>query len=706
VLTRGNKKQAIEKLRPYGPVWVAGTPKQNRVHNVTFFNLLLMNTTFFRLFFLFFIATSCQKNMPTNYDSFDHYPFYPETDLGLTYLPTHSTFKIWAPTASEAQLRLYEKGIGGTAIQTLDMKKGKQGTWEAHLDGDQQLKYYTFQVKIDDEWMEEVPDPYAKAVGVNGRRAMVVDLSETDPEGWENDIRPPLNGYEDIIIYELHIRDLSISDDSGIEQKGKFLGLTETGTVNPDGLSTGIDHIKSMGVTHVHLLPAFDFRSIDEARLEENKYNWGYDPLNYNVPEGSYSTDPYDGRVRIREFKAMVRALHDAGLRVILDVVYNHTGYTKESNFNQLVPGYYYRQDSLGHFANGSACGNETASERPMMRKFMIESVRHWIEEYHLDGFRFDLMALHDIETMNQISKMARQIDPTIFIYGEGWQAGGSPLAADQQATKFHAARLDHIAVFSDDIRDAIKGHVFSPRQGGFVSGRKGLQESIKFGIVAATEHPQIAYSKVNYSGAPYADHPLKTITYVSCHDNNTLWDKIKLSRPEASQSDRIKMAKLGLTIVLTSQGVPFLHAGSEFLRTKNGVENSFESPDSINQMDWARKTAYQEVVAYVQALIRLRKAHPAFRMKDATSLQQHLTFLETQDELLVAYRLSDHANGDDWQDILLAFNGAEVAQTLSLPEGTWRWVLDGEKVSETPAPPIISNQIKVPAYGAIILAK
>jgi pullulanase len=644
--------------------------------------------------------------MQITYESFDQYPFYPGTDLGLTYSPTHSTFKIWAPTAGKAQLHLYEKGIGGAAIQTIDMKKGKNGEWEALLDGDQKQKYYTFQVLIEGQWMAEVPDPYAKAVGVNGARAMVVDLSETDPEGWEDDTRPALNGYEDIIIYELHVRDLSISDDSGIEQKGKFLGLTETGTVNADGLSTGIDHIKSMGVTHVHLLPAFDFRSIDETRLEENKYNWGYDPLNYNVPEGSYSTDPYDGRVRIREFKTMVKALHEAGLRVILDVVYNHTGFTKESNFNQLVPGYYYRQDSLGNFANGSACGNETASERPMMRKFMIESVRHWIEEYHLDGFRFDLMALHDIETMNQISKMARQIDPTIFIYGEGWQAGGSPLAADKQATKYHAAQLDHIAVFSDDIRDAIKGHVFSPKQAGFVGGRQGLKESIQFGIVAATEHPQINYSKVNYSGAPYADYPLKTITYVSCHDNHTLWDKIKLSRPDASPADQIKMAKLALTIVLTSQGVPFLHAGSEFLRTKNGVENSFESPDSVNQIDWGRKTAHQEVVAYVQALIRLRKAHPAFRMKDAASIQKHLTFLETQDELLVAYELKGHANGDDWEDILVAFNGAADAKILSLPEGAWQVVLDGEEMVQTSALPVMSNRMRVPAYGAIILVK
>ncbi len=668
-----------------------------------------MNPTISRLFFLFFffiLFTSCQTDMQTSYDSFDHYPFYPQTDLGLTYSPVSSAFKIWAPTAGQARLHFYEKGLGGTAIQSHDMKRSKNGVWETRLEGDQKNKYYTFQVQVEGQWMAEVPDPYAKAVGANGKRAMVVDLAETNPEGWEDDTRPPLKGYEDVIIYELHVRDLSIADNSGIRQKGKFLGLTEAGTRNPDGLPTGLDHIKSMGVTHVHLLPSFDFRSLDETRPEDNQYNWGYDPQNYNVPEGSYSSDPYDGRVRIREFKAMVKALHEAGLRVILDVVYNHTGFTQESNFNQLVPGYYYRQDSLGNFANGSACGNETASEREMMRKFMIESVRHWIEEYHLDGFRFDLMALHDIETMNEISKMARQIDPSILIYGEGWQAGGSPLAAEQQATKFHAEQLDQIAVFSDDIRDAIKGHVFTPEQGGFISGRKGLKESIKFGIVASTDHPQIDYSKINYSEAPYADSPLKTITYVSCHDNNTLWDKIKLTRPDASEADRVKMAKLGLTIVLTSQGIPFLHAGSEFLRTKNGVENSFESPDSINQLDWDRKTEHLKVVEYTQALIRLRKAHPAFRMTSTEDIQKHLSFLDSEDDLLVAYQLKDHANGDEWGNIMVAFNGNETSYLLSLPDGQWRLVLDGERVLEPGSPPIITGQVQVPAYSAIVLAK
>lgn len=665
----------------------------------------LSNKNLFSLLYLI-LLTTCQNNMPNTYETYDDYPVYEGNDLGLTYNPQQSTFKIWAPTADQARIHLYEKGLGGDPIETMDLNRDKQGVWEISIDGDLKNNFYTFQVNIDGQWLDEVPDPYAKAVGANGLRAMVVDLKETDPEGWADDRRPPLEGYQDIIIYELHVRDLSIHEASGIKNKGQFLGLTETGTTNEAGLPTGLDHIKSMGVTHVHLLPSFDFRSLDETRPEDDQYNWGYDPLNYNVPEGIYSTDPYDGKVRIREFKQMVKALHEAGLRVVLDVVYNHTGFTEQSNFNQLVPGYYYRQDTMGNFADGSACGNETASERPMMRKFMLESVRHWIEEYHLDGFRFDLMALHDIETMNQISEMARNINPSIFIYGEGWQAGGSPLEEDKQANKFNASLLNHIAVFSDDIRDAIKGHVFTPEQGGFVSGRKGLKESIKFGIVASTEHPQVDYTKINYSEAPYADSPLKTITYTSCHDNNTLWDKIELTRPETSEKDRIKMHKLALTIVLTSQGAPFLHAGSEFLRTKQGVENSFESPDSINQIDWARKTEYQEVVEYVQELIRLRKAHPAFRMTTTDQLQEHLDFFETDNDLLVAYRLKNHANGDDWENIIVAFNGNEEGQDLILPEGDWKLILDGEKILEEPTAAIINEKINVPAYSAVIIIK
>ena len=497
----------------------------------------------------------------------------------------------------------------------MDMKKDLNGTWSAKVPGDIKGKFYVFKVQINGKWLNEVPDPYAKAVGVNGKRAMVVDLKETNPAGWEKDKSPVFKNKTDAILYELQVRDASIAANSGIKNKGKYLGLTETGTKNTEGLSTGLDHIKELGVTHVHLLPCFDFYSIDESKPDKPQYNWGYDPLNYNVPDGSFSTDPYDGITRIKEFKQMVQAFHQNGLRVIMDVVYNHTRLTEDSYFNQLVPGYYYRQTKDGKFSNATACGNETASERYMMRKFMLESVLYWVKEYHIDGFRFDLMGVHDIETMNLISKELHKIKPDILLYGEGWTAGSSPLPDSLRAIKKYAYKLDRIAVFSDDIRDGIKGSVFEHADKGFASGKPGMEESIKFGIVASCKHPQVDYAKVNYSKAPYSAQPWNTITYCECHDNHVLWDKLAISAKNATEAERKEMDKLAMSIVLTSQGISFLHAGTEFLRTKKGVENSFESPDSINAIDWSLKTKNKEVFEYVKGLIKMRKEHPAFRM-------------------------------------------------------------------------------------------
>ncbi len=379
--------------------------------------------------------STCQSG-PKVYESFEEYPVYNGTDLGLSYSPEASVFKVWSPAVEAMQVKLYDQGLGGDPIREEAMKLGNDGVWEISLSGDLKGKYYAFQAKADGEWRDEVPDPYVKAVGTNGRRGMIVDLVDTNPEGWDSDERPALAGFNDIIIYELHVRDVSMDPNSGIENKGKFLGLAETGTQTAEGLSTGLDHIKDLGVTHVHLLPSYDFLSVDETKLEDNKFNWGYDPLNYNTPEGSYSTNPEDGNVRIREFKQLIKTLHDNGLRVILDVVYNHTGATEPSNFNQLVPGYYYRQNEEGGFSDASACGNETASDRAMMRKFMIESVKYWAEEYHMDGFRFDLMGIHDIETMNAITAALDEVDPSIFVYGEGWTAGSSPLPDERKALK------------------------------------------------------------------------------------------------------------------------------------------------------------------------------------------------------------------------------------------------------------------------------
>lgn len=647
---------------------------------------------------------SCQPTETTM--QFDDYPVYQDDDLGLNYSPEQSTFKVWSPPAGAIQLHLYENGTSEKKIATHELKKGDGGVWQITIKGDLKGKLYTFQATIDDTLLDEVPDPYVKTVGVNGKRGMIANLAETNPEGWDQDQRPPLAQPTDVIIYELHTRDVSMHPNSGISNKGKFLGLTETGTKSPTGAATGLDHIKELGVTHVHILPAYDYSSIDESKLEENKFNWGYDPLNYNTPEGSYSTNPADGAVRVREFKQMVKAFHDNGIRVILDVVYNHTGPTESSNFNQLVPGYYYRQDTLGNFSNASACGNETASERPMMRKFIIESVKYWATEYHLDGFRFDLMGIHDIETMNQVSAALHEIDPSILVYGEGWTAGSSPLPDDQKAIKANTHKLNGVAAFSDDIRDAIKGHVFTHDERAFVSAKPGLEESIKFGIVASTQHPQVDYAAVNYSKAPWAKHPSQTVTYVSCHDNHTLWDRLTISNPNASEAERIAMHKLAGAIVLTSQGITFLHAGVEMLRTKNGVENSFESPDSINQIDWSRKTHFKDVFDYFQALIALRKNHPAFRMPTTELVAQHLQFLEMPGENLIGYTISGHANGDNWKDILVLFNGNKVKKTISIPEGKWTIVVNGKKVDEAGLGSISNAKATLPAHNAMVLFK
>ncbi len=603
---------------------------------------------------------------------YDSYPVYKGSDLGLTYSSKSSLFRIWAPTAEKSQIIFYNTGDGRESTGSLDMKKDLNGTWAAKVAGDIKGKFYVFKVQINGKWMNEVPDPYAKVVGVNGKRAMVVDLKTTDPANWEKDKSPVFKNKTDAILYELQIRDASIASNSGIKNKGKYLGLTEIGTKNSEGLSTGLDHIKELGVTHVHLLPCFDFYSIDESKPDKSQYNWGYDPLNYNVPEGSFSTNPYDGITRIKEFKQMVQSFHQNGLRVIMDVVYNHTRLTEDSYFNQLVPGYYYRQTKDGKFSNATACGNETASERYMMRKFMLESVLYWVKEYHIDGFRFDLMGVHDIETMNLLSKELHKIKPDILLYGEGWTAGSSPVPDSLRAIKKYAYKLDRIAVFSDDIRDGIKGSVFEHGDKGFASGKPGMEESIKFGITASCKHPQVDYAKVNYSKDPYSAQPWNTITYCDCHDNHVLWDKLAISAKNTTVAERKEMDKLAMSIVLTSQGISFLHAGTEFLRTKKGVENSFESSDSINAIDWDLKTNNKEIVEYVKGLIKMRKEHPAFRMKRANEIAANIQFTDAGQKGLITYIINGQKVNDIWKKIFVVLN-SDSKKNVSLPNGIWK---------------------------------
>jgi len=598
-------------------------------------------------------------------------PVYTGRDLGVTYSPSSSTFKVWAPAATAVRLRLYAAGEGDTAFRVTDLESIGEGVWSAVLQGNWVDRYYTFQPLIDGKWQQECPDIYARAVGVNGHRGAIVDMAATNPPGWAQDLRPPLAHPTDIILYELHIRDLSMDSASGIRHKGKFLGLTETGTQSPQGEATGLDHIRELGVTHIHLLPSFDFGYLDEKQPNAG-YNWGYAPVNYNVPEGSYSTDPYDGRVRIREFKQMVKTLHEKGLRVVLDVVYNHTATVAESGFTQFFPGYFYRLNPDGSYSNATGCQNETASEKAMVRKFMVESVAYWANEYHLDGFRFDLMGVHDLATMNAIADTLHKIDPAIFIYGEGWDAGHSPLPPEQRALKNNMRQVPGVAAFSDDIRDAIRGGLADLHSRGFVSGGTKLAQSIKFGIVAATRHPQIDYSQVNDSKSPWALEPSQAITYASCHDDNCLWDRLRLSNPAATEAGLIRMDKLAAAIVLTSQGVPFIYAGEEMLRTKKGVANSYDSPDSINAIDWARKARYKKVVNYYKDLIALRKHHPAFRMPSAEEIRKHLEFLAMPDDTLIGYVLKEHANGDSWKSILVLLNGGRGPRRVTLPPGNW----------------------------------
>ncbi|MGI4750713.1 MAG: type I pullulanase [Janthinobacterium lividum] len=637
---------------------------------------------------------------------FQDYPLYTGKDLGVNYSPVKTVFKVWAPKATAVKLRLYLTGNSGNPLRIINLTKANQGIWETVINQNIKNQYYTFQVNESGKWLLEKPDIYAKAVGVNGQRGMIMDLAATNPKNWEQDKKPLLKNFTDIIIYELHIRDLSISRNSGIQHKGKFLGLTETGTKSPDGELTGLDHIKELGVTHVHLLPVFDFNSIDESKPELNQYNWGYDPLNYNVPEGSYSTNPYDGNIRIHEFKQMVQALHAKGLRVILDVVYNHTSDINNSNFTQFAPGYFYRHNLDGSYSNGTGCGNETASEQSMMRKFMVESVAYWAKEYHLDGFRFDLMGVHDIKTMNAISDTLHKIDPTIFIYGEGWAAGSSPLPEDQRAVKKNVIKLTKIAAFSDDIRDGLRGDFSDVKTKGFVSGATGLAESVKFGIVASTQHPQINYQDVNHSKNFWANEPSQAINYASCHDDNTLFDRLKIANPEASEDDLIKMDKLSEAVVLTSQGVAFLHAGSEMLRTKQGIANSYNSPDSINELDWSRKKKYKAVFNYYKELIALRKNHPAFRMPSTAMIQQHLKFIANNDPNLIEYQLSNHANGDQWKDILVCLNGNRKDVSITLPTGNWILVGNGYKIDEKGIQKVTASTIVLPATTAYFLYK
>ncbi len=621
-------------------------------------------------------------------EEFDNLFYYGGNDLGNTYTPQHTKFRLWAPTASEAKLVTYKNWNDKIGAE-INMQQGEKGTWTAELKGNQKGLFYTYKVKIGDKWTEAV-DPYVRAASVNGDKGAVVNLEETNPKKWKANKKPKFKNPEDAIIYELHVRDLSIQSESGIKQKGKYLGVTEKGTKGPEGVKTGLDHIKDLGVTHVQFLPIFDYASVNEETLNEPQYNWGYDPKNFNVPEGSYSTNPYEPTVRITELKQMVQTLHDNNLRVVMDVVYNHMYNAAESNFHKLVPGYYYRYNEDGTFANGTGVGNDTASERKMMRKFMVDSVTYWAKEYNLDGFRFDLMGIHDYETMNEIRKAVNQIDPSIILHGEGWDLN-TPLAAELKANQKNAEKMKGIAHFNDNIRDGLKGSVFEEKENGFINGKENMEDRIKKGITAGIDY--------DTNSSTYQD-PEQVLTYVEAHDNHTLWDKLELTNPGDSDEVRTQMHKLSSSILLTSQGIPFLHAGQEFMRTKYGDHNSYKSPDSINQMDWLRRATFNNEVDYMKGLIELRKKYSAFRMTSAEQIKTHVSFIDAPKNT-VAYIIE----GNKHEYFTVAHNANREAVEITLPsKGPWKVLVDGKQAGSKLLYVVHDNKIKVPALSSFVL--
>ena len=614
---------------------------------------------------------------------------------GVNYTPGASAFTVETnDNAQQVKLRIYKDGQGGKPVKTINMKRDKAGStlWQATVKGNLNGKFYTFDVKYDGKFLGECPGIWATAVGVNGKRGAIVDMDETNPQGWNADKRPNIAA-KDLILYEMHHRDFSIDESGDFTHKGKFLALTEP---------RAIEHLKALGVNAVHILPSFDYASVDETRLDEPQYNWGYDPVNYNVPEGGYSTDPYKPEVRIREFKQMVQALHKAGIKVILDVVYNHTWNIEGSNFQRTRPDYFYRKNADGTYSNGSGCGNETASEHEGMRQFMVESVKYWVDEYHIDGFRFDLMGVHDIETMNAIRNAVPQ---DIFIYGEGWSAGSCAYSGDL-AMKANVNKMAGIAAFSDEMRDALRGPWDSNSKAAFLGGVKGNEESLKFGIVGAIQHPGVDYSKVNYSKAPYATEPTQMIAYVSCHDDMCLVDRLKASIKDITIDELIRLDLMAQTVVMTSQGVPFMLSGEEMLRDKKGVHNSYESPDSINHLDWNNLERYPQVMEYYKNLIALRKAHPAFHMGSADMVRRNLDFLPTEN-CLVAYHINgSNVPGEQWGDIYVAFNSHKRARTIQVPEGTYTVVCRNIKCDANGMATVKTKggKVTVPAQSALII--
>ena len=629
-------------------------------------------------------------------EEFERKYTYSGSDLGARWTKEKTLFRLWAPTAKSAKVNLYRSGNPGVEdrISQIEMSSSVAGTWTAEAPGDQNGIYYTFTVELE-EGIREACDPYARTTGVNGHRAMVLDLRSTDPEGWEND-RDPNAGKSitDAVIYELHVRDLSSDASSGIENRGKFLGVIEEGTHTPDGIPTGLDHIKSMGVTHLHLLPSYDYGSVDEAHPEREQFNWGYDPVNYNVPEGSYATDPYHGEVRVKEMKQMIQGLHKAGISVVLDVVYNHVYEGETFCFNRIVPEYFSRTHD-GHYSNGSGCGNDTASERSMVHKYIVDSVKYWADEYHIDGFRFDLVGLIDVDTINELVASVRAKHPNVIFYGEGWSMATEMTKPDvAMATQRNAWQTPNFAYFSDTLRDVLRGYVFDDHTYGYVAGAQGQEELVKKCFMG---HPD------------WCPSPCQTINYASCHDNMALFDRLTLSKPDATFEERVRMNNLAAAIYMLSQGVPFLQAGEELLRSKplpgGGYEhNSYASPDSVNSIKWndLSKPLYAANVDYYRGLIAFRKAHSTLRLTTNEAVQEQVHPMEGLEPNVVGFQLRGSAD-DPAASIIVLYNPNQTPTTVQLPKGRWN-VCIADQTAGTESLLTVEGGISVAPISACVL--
>ena len=613
---------------------------------------------------------------------FENLPFHRENyytgPLGPDYTPGGTCLRLWAPTAEAVTVTLYHKGDGGAVLGTEPLVRGAHGVWSVWLPGEQHGRYYTFAVTVDGI-TRETGDPYARAAGVNGVRSMIVDLARTAPSGWERDVRPNIPPAQRAV-WEVSVRDFSQDAASGVRPawRGKYMAFTQQGTtLHGDGIHpTCLNYLKRLGVKYVQLMPIFDFGSVDEAKPLLRQYNWGYDPTNFNVPEGSYSTDPTRGEVRIRECREMIAALHAAGIGVVMDVVYNHT-YRTENPLNNTVPYYFFRQNPDGSFSNGSGCGNEFASERPMARRYLIDSILYWAKEYHIDGFRFDLMGLYDAESINAVRAALDSLPggQDILLYGEPWQGGASQLHR-YEANKANLAMLnERVGIFCDDTRDAIKGGCFDAREPGYVEGKPGSFWDIGAAVAAWCRSDRLP---------PHA--PSQIVSYVSAHDNFTLWDKllcVRYEKPEFTARDTVALAqnRLAAGIYLTSFGLPFMQAGEEFARTKKGVGNSYRSSPTLNRLDWNRAEQYHALVDYYRGLLALRAAFPRLGSTDRHA-PEALQFFALEQPLVGWTLPAVWGDGAAWNALCVFYNPTETACTIPLPAGQWKLLSDGTSSS------------------------